>query len=98
MITHLSEWAKRKPQAPFFCVQGDKQSIEYSYKSLGIILDKPNSEVHHTGLFNSFSYQLMQVHTSHRMPNFFGGIVNNGDVSIYRFESQVASLSKKINF
>lgn len=40
----------------------------------------------------------MQVHTSHRMPNFFGGIVNNGDVSIYRFESQVASLSKKINF
>ena len=32
MITHLSEWAKRKPQAPFFCVQGDKQSIEYSYR------------------------------------------------------------------
>lgn len=32
MITHLSDWAKQKPHAPFFCVQGDKQSIEYSYR------------------------------------------------------------------
>ncbi len=32
MIMHLSEWAKRKPQAPFFCVQGDRQSIEYSFR------------------------------------------------------------------
>lgn len=32
MIEHLTDLAQRNPDALFFCVQGDKQSVEYSFR------------------------------------------------------------------
>lgn len=50
MITHLTHWAKRKPDALFFCVQTDKQSIEYTFRRAHIAASALARELQRHGL------------------------------------------------